>query len=35
VEGAVWLMNMHREHWPGWEDEVEVRQIMGPEDSAG
>lgn len=32
VEGAVWLMNMHREHWPGWEGEVEVRQIMGPED---
>lgn len=34
VEGAVWLMNMHREHWPGWEGEVEVRQIMGPEDFA-
>lgn len=34
VEGAVWLMNMHRQHWPGWEGEVEVRQIMGPEDSA-
>ena len=34
VEGAVWLMNMHREHWPGWEGEVEVRQILGPEDFA-
>ncbi len=34
VEGAVWLMNMHREHWPGWEGEVEVRQIMGQEDFA-
>jgi hypothetical protein len=32
VEGAVWLMNMHREHWPGWEGEVEVRRILGPED---
>jgi hypothetical protein len=32
VEGAVWLMNMHREHWPGWEGEVEVRQILGAED---
>lgn len=32
VEGAVWLMNMHKEHWPGWEGEVEVRQIFGPED---
>lgn len=32
VEGAVWLMNMHREHWPGWEGEVEVRRILAPED---
>lgn len=35
VEGAVWLMNMHKEHWPGWQGEVEVRQIMGPDDFAG
>ena len=28
VQGAVWLMNMHREHWPGWEGQVEVRQIF-------
>lgn len=34
VEGAVWLMNMHKEHWPGWEGEVEVRRIFGPEDVA-
>lgn len=34
VEGAVWLMNMHRQYWPGWEGEVEVRQILGPEDFA-
>jgi hypothetical protein len=34
VQGAVWLMNMHREHWPGWEGEVEVRYILGPEDFA-
>jgi hypothetical protein len=32
VEGAVWLMNMHLQYWPGWEGEVEVRQIFGPED---
>ena len=32
VEGAVWLMNMHLQHWPGWEGEVEVRQILGPAD---
>lgn len=34
VEGAVMLMNLHREYWPGWEGEVEVRQILGPEDFA-
>ncbi|HEY0016134.1 MAG TPA: YciI family protein [Longimicrobium sp.] len=34
VEGAVWLMNMHLQHWPGWEGEVEVRQILDPQDSA-
>ncbi len=32
VDGAVWLMNLHKELWPGWEGEVEVRQIFGPED---
>jgi hypothetical protein len=32
VENAVWLMTLHREHWPGWAGEVEVRQIFGPED---
>lgn len=32
VGGAVWLMNLHREHWPGWEGEAEIRQIVGPED---
>lgn len=31
VDAAVWLMNLHREHWPGWEGEVEVREIVGPE----
>lgn len=28
VEWAVRLMDLHREHWPGWEGEVEVRQIF-------
>jgi len=35
VEGAVWLMNLHKEYWPEWEGEVEVRQILGPEDFCG
>lgn len=34
VEGAVWLMNMHKQYWPGWEGEVEVRPIVGPEEFA-
>lgn len=32
VENAVWLLTLHRQHWPGWEGEVEVRQIFGPEE---
>lgn len=32
VESAVWLLDLHRQHWPGWEGEVDVRQIVGPED---
>jgi hypothetical protein len=34
VESAVWFMNLHKEHWPGWEGEVEIRQIFGPEEFA-
>jgi hypothetical protein len=32
LESATWLMNAHKEHWPGWKGEVEVRQLIGPED---
>lgn len=28
VEGATWLMELHRQHWPGWQGEVEVRQVF-------
>jgi hypothetical protein len=34
VAGAVRFMELHKQHWPGWEGEVEVRQMMGPEDFA-
>ena len=27
VEAAVRFMEFHKEHWPGWEGEAEVRQI--------
>lgn len=32
VEGARQFMELHRQFWPGWEGETEVRQIFSPED---
>ncbi|WP_214411666.1 YciI family protein [Sphaerisporangium fuscum] len=32
VELARRFMEIHREHWAGWEGEAEVRQVFGPED---
>ena len=32
IEATVKFMELHREHWPGWEGETEVRQVFGPED---
>ena len=29
VEAAKRFMELHREQWPGWEGETEVRQIFG------
>jgi hypothetical protein len=34
VESAVRFMELHRQYWPGWEGETEVRQMMSPEDFA-
>jgi hypothetical protein len=34
VDSAVRFMELHKKHWPGWEGETEVRQMMGPEDFA-
>jgi hypothetical protein len=28
IDAAKWLMQLHLDHWPGWEREAEVRQIM-------
>jgi hypothetical protein len=30
VQGAVEFMELHKKHWPGWEGETEVRQMMEP-----
>jgi hypothetical protein len=35
VKGAVHFMELHKEHWPGWEGETEVRQMYGPQDIPG
>ena len=32
IEATVKFMELHREHWPGWEGETEVRQVFGPDD---
>jgi hypothetical protein len=32
VESAVNFMELHKQHWPGWDGETEVRQIFGPEE---
>jgi hypothetical protein len=32
IESAVDFMELHKQHWPGWEGETEVRQLFGPED---
>lgn len=32
VEWTRRFIDLHRQHWPEWEGEAEVRQIVGPED---
>lgn len=32
VKSAVKFMELHKQHWPGWEGECEVRQMYGPGD---
>ena len=34
IKSAVRFMELHKQHWPGWEGETEVRQMYGPEDCA-
>jgi hypothetical protein len=34
LESAKRFMELHKKHWPGWEGETEVRQVLGPEDFA-
>jgi hypothetical protein len=32
IESALSFMELHRQHWPDWDGETEVRQIFGPEE---
>ena len=32
VEGARRMMQVHVDHWPGWEGSADVRRIAGPEE---
>jgi hypothetical protein len=32
IDATVKFMELHRDHWPGWEGETEIRQIFGPDD---
>lgn len=34
LESTVKFMELHKQHWPGWDGETEVRQIFGPENYA-
>jgi hypothetical protein len=35
VEGARHFMELHKKHWPGWEGETEVREMMMLTECAG
>ncbi|MEO6511581.1 MAG: YciI family protein [Nocardioides sp.] len=32
VEGARRMMQVHLDHWPGWEGSADVRRIAGPQE---
>jgi hypothetical protein len=32
LEASKHFMDLHRQYWPGWEGESEIRQLFGPED---
>jgi hypothetical protein len=32
IEGALHFMELHKQHWPGWEGETEIRPMFDPAD---
>ena len=35
VEWASRFLALHRDLWPGWEGDAEIRRVFGPEDFGG
>jgi len=35
VKATLHFMELHKKHWPGWNGETEIREMMGPEDFPG
>ena len=35
IEATKRFMQVHQEHWPGWEGETEIRPMFGPADFPG
>jgi hypothetical protein len=35
VEWASRFLTLHRDLWPGWEGDSEIRRVLGPEDFGG
>ncbi len=33
IESVIRFMELHKKHWPGWEGETEIRQMMEPGES--
>ena len=34
IEGARHFMELHKQHWPGWQGETEIREMFGPQGCA-
>jgi hypothetical protein len=34
IQANLHFIDLHRQYWPGWEGEAEIRQVLGPEDFA-
>jgi hypothetical protein len=33
IESALHFMELHKQYWPGWEGETEIRETFGPDTS--